>query len=348
MIWRIVGLIGAGSFFVNGFSLLSDPSCVSADFGGGRVVQVTCRSDSFGTFSGTEAGLISLLIGLGLSTLIFFNKLRRLVSRPSLYQSTQPDWKNVSISNPEGLVDIKICDYCEKPVSIDLQKCPQCEGTYFNYKRVSPATINTPEKVIEFENSDIQMKKCPMCAEEIKLEAMKCRFCQHSFVATGVQKFNNSTSLFFSKAFSSQFVPVTVFLILVGLIGLGYGLNARSKSIERNLLLTSGEVCVTNLDGNINFGCADYPDYKFSYCSDAPWGELNFTNDYEMIGEYHKKGALNNLCNSSNPYNYRYEGYTDKLRGEYEISVWDFTKPERDSEDLSSGGTFIMKVRLKD
>jgi len=75
VIWRIVGLIGASSFLINGFSLLSDPSCVSADFGGGRVIQVTCRSDSFGTFSGAEAGFISLLIGLGLITLIFFNKI---------------------------------------------------------------------------------------------------------------------------------------------------------------------------------------------------------------------------------------------------------------------------------
>ena len=56
MIWLILALVGAGSFFVTGFSLLTDPLCISADFGGGRVVQVTCRSDEFGTVTGTQAG----------------------------------------------------------------------------------------------------------------------------------------------------------------------------------------------------------------------------------------------------------------------------------------------------
>ena len=168
MIWRVLGLIGAGSFFVNGFSLLSDPSCVSADFGGGRVIQVTCRGDSLGTFSGTQAGLISLLIGSGLLTLIFFSQIKRLLFQPSIY--SEP--RNVSLDFSDELIDLKVCDYCQKPVLMDLQKCPQCQGTNFYYKKVSPLTKDIPEIKLNENILDAQTKKCPMCAEDIKIEAM--------------------------------------------------------------------------------------------------------------------------------------------------------------------------------
>lgn len=75
MIWLIVALVGAGSFFVTGFNLLTDPLCVSADFGGGRVVRVTCRSDELGSMTGNQAGLLSILIGLVIIILIFRNQI---------------------------------------------------------------------------------------------------------------------------------------------------------------------------------------------------------------------------------------------------------------------------------
>jgi hypothetical protein len=300
MIWRVLALIGAGSFFVNGLSLVSDPSCVSADFGGGRVIQVTCRSDTFGTFSGTEAGLISLLIGISLLVLIFFRQIRVFLLRLSVTSER----KYPPIDNPQIDIDASI--------------------------------------------TDSQTKKCPMCAEEIKFEAMKCRFCQHSFVETEVQKFKNSTSSAFRKAFSAQFLPITIVFIIIGLIGVGIGLNERSKSIERNQLLAFGEVCVESYSGTVNYGCADYPNYKFSFCSDSPYGDLNFTDDYQLIGESYTKGGTLNTCAITNPYDYDYEGVTDKLSGEYEISVWDYTKPEFVPGDMSSGGTFLMTIKLKD
>lgn len=342
MIWRILGLIGAGSFFVNGFSLLSDPSCVSADFGGGRVIQVTCRSDSYGTFSGTEAGLISLFIGAGLLTFIFFNQIKRFFNKPSL----PSEWKNVSISNPEGLVDIKICDFCEAPVALDLQKCPGCEGTYFNYKKVSAAEIVKSELKVEEVAIQNQTKKCPMCAEEIKIEAMKCRFCQHSFVETGIQKFNSSTATFSRKAFSSQFLPLTVTLLIIGIVGLGFGLNARSRSIERNQLLVSGEVCVQSKDGTINYGCANYPNYTISFCSNAQFSEIDFGNSLENLTDRQVAGSLINSCSSSQPYSYKFEGTVDKLSGEYGLVVWDYASSN--GEDYEYGADFTMKVKLKE
>jgi hypothetical protein len=344
MIWRILGLIGAGSFFVNGFDLLSDPSCVSADFGGGRVIQVTCRSDSYGTFSGTQAGLISLFIGVGLLTFIFFNQIKQFFNKPAL----PPEWKNVSINNSEGLVDIKVCDYCEDSVPLDLQKCPQCEGTYFNYKKVAALATVKPAKKVEVDAPDNQTKKCPMCAEEIKLEAMKCRFCQHSFIESGVQKFNTSTTTFFKKSFSKQFLPLTIILVIIIVVGLGFGLNARSNSIERNQLLALGEVCVESADGEVDYGCADYPNYKFSYCSEYPYGDANFSEPYAPFGERHKLGSLSVTCPSSNPYAHSHSGTIDKLKSESAITIWGYTKAEFNADDFNVDGRLVMKINLKE
>lgn len=347
MIWRILGLIGAGSFFVNGFSLLSDPSCVSADFGGGRVIQVTCRSDSSGTFSGTEAGLISLFIGVGLLTFIFFNQIKQFFNKPTL----PPEWKNVSISNPEGLVDIKICNYCEDSVPLDLQKCPKCEGSYFNYKKVAALEkVKTATKV-DVDVPDNHTKKCPMCAEEIKFEAMRCRFCQHSFIETGVQKFNSTASGFFSKALSKQFLPLTVILLVIGLVGLGYGLNSRSQSIERSQLFASGEVCVGPKGTSEIYGCADYPSFNFSFCTTSPYTDLTFADDvYTSIGPMYRPGMYSAALDCSNeiPYHYVYQGEIDRLSGEYEMDLWGHKNAEYVADDLSDLGTLVMKINLKE
>jgi hypothetical protein len=66
MFWSIIGLIGGGSFIVNGFSVLTDPSCDTVGFGGGRAVQVTCYeagAPMSGDFPGTVGGLGMLVVG---------------------------------------------------------------------------------------------------------------------------------------------------------------------------------------------------------------------------------------------------------------------------------------------
>ena len=66
MFWSVLGLIGGGSFIVNGFSVLTDPNCDTVGFGGGRVVQATCYqagAGMSGEFSGTVGGLGMLVVG---------------------------------------------------------------------------------------------------------------------------------------------------------------------------------------------------------------------------------------------------------------------------------------------
>jgi hypothetical protein len=189
-----------------------------------------------------------------------------------------------------------------------------------------------------------------MCAEEIKFEAVKCRFCQHSFVEAGVQKFNSSASGFLNKALSKQFLPLTVVLLIAGLVGLGFGANSRSDSIEIDQLLVSGEVCVGPLDGKEVYGCADYPNYDFSFCTAQPFSNLSFVDGNSTnLGGYEKPGSYSPTVNCSYDYSYWYDytGEIDKLSGEYEMYLFGSNKRDWEAEDLIDLGSLVMTIRLK-
>jgi len=66
MIWGLLGLIGGGTFIVNGFTVLTNPDCSEIGFSGGRVVSVTCFSEGSygGSFPGTIGGIGMILFGL--------------------------------------------------------------------------------------------------------------------------------------------------------------------------------------------------------------------------------------------------------------------------------------------
>jgi hypothetical protein len=78
-IWKWITAISAGTFVFAGISVLADPNCVSANFTGGRAVVISCRSDSYGSMSGSSAGLISVFVGLALLVVAFWGNLRKLL-----------------------------------------------------------------------------------------------------------------------------------------------------------------------------------------------------------------------------------------------------------------------------
>lgn len=74
MKWRVLALLGVGTFFYVGWDIFTNPNCNSVSFrgGGARTVLATCFSDGTGDFTRTSASVGSALLGFALLLIIFW------------------------------------------------------------------------------------------------------------------------------------------------------------------------------------------------------------------------------------------------------------------------------------
>jgi hypothetical protein len=309
MIWLVIAIIGAGTFIFSGFSVLTDPFCESVDFGGGRVIQITCRDDGLGAFSQASAGWLSIFGGVGLLLLIF----------------RKPIVNTFKVRNET------------KGQSYNNARSESVTGERFQQVSLESQELNF---LSDSQNIPLDTKKCKYCAESINFEAIKCKHCGSSLTPNSSEKIQNYLMSGRGKVVSV--VSVCLLLLISGLY-----INESNKAKELRLLNASGEVCVTSEDGSVDFGCANYPNYDFGFCSDAPYSDLSFREDYTTIGETRKQGVINDSCQGSNQYNYKYQGTIDKLRGNYEIIVWDYETDNSTTGDFELGAYFRMEIKLK-
>lgn len=306
MIWLVLALVGAGTFFVTGFNLLTDPLCVSADFGGGRVVQVTCRSDEFGTVTGLQAGLISIFIGLGILVLLFWRPLKAIYLRNKLLKIQNSD---------------------------------------YNFQKVDEVSQESTIKDA--------IKKCPKCAEDIKAEAIKCRFCGSDLGPKGVEKTNLILGNFLKKYPPKNHVFEIMALTLVVVAVLMFISIQTTKSRELNALKNTGQVCVITEDGTGDYGCATYPQIQFEVCSPyefISWSvraqDFTFLTDDFSVSQGQKSFSCSDV---KYPYLFSIDSKLEETTRVGEYGIFGSRYGSLASGDYLEGGIYslVAKVSIK-
>ena len=120
MIWNLIGLVAAGSFFFVGLSIMSDPLCKSVSFqgGGARTIATNCLPDGSGDFS--RGAAISLLFvgGTILFAWLFRNYLIRIYRQLRFQYSMQQTSKKIDANSDHVNLEELITLDSKKPTSV--------------------------------------------------------------------------------------------------------------------------------------------------------------------------------------------------------------------------------------
>lgn len=320
MIWLVISIIGAGTFVFSGISVLSDPYCQSVDFGGGRVIQMTCRNDSFGAFSQTSAGWLSILGGIGILLFIFRRPIIRAFSGSNYLKVRKVDESNFNRAFGKDIEQI-------------------------NLETEEAATTLDP----------LETKKCKYCAESINIEAIKCKHCGSSLTPNSSEKVKA-----YLKTSQGKIVSIITVCILLVSSGVFINQSNIAKEMRQlnesgQICVTSDDEpsvnfgCTKYPNAEINF-CASAkvlnPYWSFGDYKDVPIQGANFNGRIAGV----PGGEIGKSCtNSSIPNLFVYKWKSDFRVGTYEIKALEYETLEGETwvKDDSGSGEFIVEISVK-
>jgi hypothetical protein len=319
MIWLVIAIIGSGTFIYSGISVLSDPFCQSVDFGGGRVIQITCRNDSFGAFSQSSAGWLSILGGLALLIFIFRRPILKALSGPNYTQVQRVDDTifNRAFGEDSGQQNL---DTHEMATTVDSQ----------------------------------ETKKCKFCAESVNIAAIKCKHCGSSLLPNFTEKIEE-----FLKSKNGKIISVGTLCFVLAISVFQINESNKAKELKQlnasGQVCVYSDVERTQEFGcsnypNVEFGYCTTAKVLAPFWPDRNNESLLLEGANEL-GRWQGivGGKPGDICSDPEyPNFFSYRWKTDFRVGTYQLLSVEYLDLESDTDvDYTGAGEFIVEISIK-